>query len=294
VMVTCNYPLGGLNKGETMVREISHSQELTERFKQFCQNELKNNTTKKNSDSSLEAKNENTETAMVDCNVKILSAFLWNFQPRPLVPPPEFLAFQEKFCKFYAVETQKAKTLKWIYKLSSCVIVAQFKKRRHELLLTLQQAAIILLFNRTSQLTCPDIAHQTQLRNEEVEEIVSFLIKQKILKANETGPTREIGVNEKFTSKRFRIKLNGKQAQPSKKAADKVTEAAIQNRRPVIQAGVVRIMKTHRILSHVDLINQVVQQLNFPCQIKLIKGEIEHLVMREYIKREGSNYVYIP
>lgn len=65
----------------------------------------------------------------------------------------------------------------------------------------------------------------------------------------------------------------------------------------VIQAAIVRIMKTRGHLDHNSLISEVVEVLksNFVPTIAVIKQNIETLIHKEYIKRVDttSAYVYV-
>ena len=63
----------------------------------------------------------------------------------------------------------------------------------------------------------------------------------------------------------------------------------------MIQAAIVRIMKTRKTISHSDLITEVVNQLipRFTPQPKIIKQQIEILIERDYLERsEGKPDYY--
>ena len=65
-----------------------------------------------------------------------------------------------------------------------------------------------------------------------------------------------------------------------------------------IDATIVRIMKARKVLSHVQLVGEILQQLAFFVpDPKLIKQRVEMLIEKEYLKRDSidnKSYHYIP
>jgi cullin 4 len=64
----------------------------------------------------------------------------------------------------------------------------------------------------------------------------------------------------------------------------------------LIDAAIVRIMKSRKTLGHRDLVGEVLNQLKFPAAGVDIKKRIESLIEREYLERtEGdrSRYNYL-
>lgn len=65
-----------------------------------------------------------------------------------------------------------------------------------------------------------------------------------------------------------------------------------------IDAAIVRIMKSRKVLSHIHLVSEILQHLNFfvpdPRQIK---QRIEMLIEKEYLRRDitdNKSYHYVP
>jgi len=63
----------------------------------------------------------------------------------------------------------------------------------------------------------------------------------------------------------------------------------IEDRQYMIDAVVVRIMKTRKTLGHTDLVNEALAQLRVPIKVPELKRRIDTLIEREYMKRDEQN-----
>merc|ERR1712150_321473 len=71
-----------------------------------------------------------------------------------------------------------------------------------------------------------------------------------------------------------------------------------EDRRHLVEASLVRIMKARKTLHHNDLIAEVTKQLSvrFTPSPQFIKKRIESLIEREYLERSSDNrkvYMYV-
>lgn len=66
----------------------------------------------------------------------------------------------------------------------------------------------------------------------------------------------------------------------------------------MLDAVIVRVMKARKTLRHTELITETMRQVtNFKPQPPMIKGQIESLIQREFLKRDEEDrniYIYIP
>ncbi|KAI7982117.1 Cullin-1 [Camellia lanceoleosa] len=71
----------------------------------------------------------------------------------------------------------------------------------------------------------------------------------------------------------------------------KVVEDVDKDRRYAIDASIVRIMKSHKVLGHQQLVMECVEQLSrmFKPDFKAIKKRIEDLITRDYLERDKEN-----
>lgn len=71
----------------------------------------------------------------------------------------------------------------------------------------------------------------------------------------------------------------------------KVIEDVDKDRRYAIDASIVRIMKSRKVLPHQQLVLECVEQLGrmFKPDFKVIKKRVEDLIAREYLERDKDN-----
>jgi cullin-4 len=95
--------------------------------------------------------------------------------------------------------------------------------------------------------------------------------------------------NVDFVAPLFRIKVNAIQLKETVEENTSTTERVFQDRQYQIDAAIVRIMKTRKVLSHTLLITELFQQLKFPIKPADLKKRIESLIDREYLERDKTN-----
>jgi cullin-4 len=111
-------------------------------------------------------------------------------------------------------------------------------------------------------------------------------------------PTDQVTINDSFTHSLYRIKVpSGGQKTPvttkDSESSEKVTEKVVADRKFVIEAAIVRILKTRRRISHQDLIKEVFEQCKFSLEAADVKGRVETLIDREFIARDKEPGVYV-
>jgi len=237
--------------------------------------------------------------------VHVLTTGYWPaYPPAPLKLPKELLDHQEAFEKFYLSKHQ-GRRLTWQNSLAHCWMKASFRPGSHgrkELLVSLYQASILLLFNSTDSLTLTEISEAVGMDKKDLVVTLQSLAcgKTKILAKNPKGrevvDTDEFLFNSKFDSKQLRIKVNSIQLKETQEENDKTTESVFQDRQYQVDAAVVRVMKARKTLSHTLLISELFKQLKFPVTPADLKKRIESLIEREYLERDKdspSTYTYL-
>ncbi|CAI9107936.1 OLC1v1007421C1 [Oldenlandia corymbosa var. corymbosa] len=256
--------------------------------------------------SQYQAYAENNKTSAadpgIDLNVMVLTTGFWpNYKSPDLSLPDEMAKSIQSFKEFYQ-NTTKSRRLEWIYSLGSCHVNGHFEAGTIELVLGTYQAAALLLFNESDKLSYSEIKTQLKLEDEDLIRALQSLScsRYKILN-KESSDNKRVShtdmfeFNSKFTDKMRRIRF----PLPAMDQRKKVVEVVSRDRKSTIEASLVRIMKSRKVLSHQELVQECVQQLSrmFKPDIKAIKKTIENLITRDYLERDKETpnlYKYLP
>nr|CAD1828429.1 unnamed protein product [Ananas comosus var. bracteatus] len=229
----------------------------------------------------------------IDLTVTVLTTGFWpSYKSFDLNLPAEMVKCVEVFKEFYQTKTKHRK-LTWIYSLGTCNINGKFEPKTIELIVTTYQAAALLLFNASDRLSYSEIMSQLNLSDDDVIRLLHSLscAKYKILNkepnTKNISPTDYFEFNSKFTDKMRRIKI----PLPPVDEKKKVIEDVDKDRRYAIDASIVRIMKSRKVLGHQQLVMECVEQLSrmFKPDFKAIKKRIEDLISRDYLERDKDN-----
>ncbi|XP_027098276.1 cullin-1 [Coffea arabica] len=229
----------------------------------------------------------------IDLTVTVLTTGFWpSYKSSDLSLPEELVKCVEVFKDFYQTKTKHRK-LSWIYSLGTCNINGKFEPKPIELIVGTYQAAVLLLFNASDRLSYSEIKTQLYLADDDLVRLLQSLscAKYKILKKEPN--TRSVSQNDffefnsKFTDRMRRIRI----PLPPVDERKKVVEDVDKDRRYAIDASIVRIMKSRKVLGHQQLVLECVQQLGrmFKPDVKAIKKRIEDLITRDYLEREKEN-----
>ena len=217
----------------------------------------------------------------------------------PLELPYELQQSIEVFKDFYSSRAQHRK-LTWIYSLGQCQVQSKFDSKTMELILSTFQAAVLMLFNDHSTLKFEEMQSKLQIPEDDLSRALYSLscAKHMILTKASEGKQINSGdsftLNTSFSDKMRKIKV----PLPAQEDKKKVHEEVDKDREYLMDAAIVRIMKSRKQMHHHQLVHEVVQQLNktFSPVPKQIKKRLEVLQEREYIERDAddpSRYKYL-
>jgi len=265
----------------------------------------------------------------VDIDVDVLTTGYWPSQNVPIcsLPPPIESAI-ENFSNFY-LKKHTGRKLAWQTSAGTAEIKATFgtkeNSRVHYLSVTTYQMCILMLFNDNDTLTLGKLASETNIPDLELRRHLISLCtpKHRIVRKGSkgkgiSGEDETFTFNSDYRSNARRVKIplvSMKEASKNKQAtaAESGTEATAaaaasssdaiplqleEERRHLVEAAVVRIMKARKQLHHNELIAEVTKQLQvrFVPTPQFIKKRIEGLIEREYLERNEDNhrlYMYI-
>jgi len=235
----------------------------------------------------------------VELSVHVLTQGYWpTYPPVEVNLPQEVLRLQEVFNTYYTSK-HNGRRLQWHPYLGHCTLKANFPHGKKELVVSLLQTIVLLLFNDEERLSYSDILNATSIEDKELKVTLQSLAcaKQRVLRKEPKG--RDVADDDvfffdsNFKNPLFRIKVNSIQMRESEQENEQTTERVFQDRQYQIDAAIVRIMKARKTLTHSLLISELFQQLKFPITPPDLKKRIESLIDREYLERDpGSSSVY--
>ncbi|CAK9238319.1 unnamed protein product [Sphagnum troendelagicum] len=264
------------NKLEGMFKDIELSREINESFRQSAQARTK-------------------LPSGIELNVHVLTTGYWpTYPPMEVRVPLELNVYQDIFKEFY-LSKHSGRRLMWQNSLGYCVLKANFPKGKKELSVSLFQTVVLMLFNDAQSLTFQEIKDTTAIEDKELRRTLQSLACGKVRILNKNPKGRDVEDEDSFTfnvdfvAPLFRIKVNAIQLKETVEENTSTTERVFQDRQYQIDAAIVRIMKTRKVLSHTLLITELFQQLKFPIKPADLKKRIESLIDREYLERDKTN-----
>jgi len=231
----------------------------------------------------------------VEVGVSVLTAGFWpTYPPCELSLPAQVAACTDAFSAFYLAK-HSGRRLAWLHGLGTLTLKAWFAGcGARELLVSLPQAAVLLLFNDCEALALSDLLAGTRLEDGELRRTLQSLACGKVRILTKTPRGKDVGdgdtfaVNDALNEPRFRIKVNAIQARETPEEAADTAEKVFQDRQYQIDAAIVRVMKARKTMGHQALVAELMQQLRFPVRREDIKKRIESLIEREYLERDKS------
>ncbi|KAG4095539.1 cullin 4 [Neocallimastix lanati (nom. inval.)] len=227
--------------------------------------------------------------------VNVLTSGFWPTYPQSNYNmPKEFLECQSAFSDFY-LQSHGGRVLQWQNSLGFCILKADYPENPKELIVSLAQAIILLLFNDHDVLNYQDIASMTLMNTKELKKSLQSLSCGKyrvLIKSTEGKIVNEsdsFTFNKGFESSSRILKINSVQAKESLEERKTTREKVFKDRQYQIDAAIVRIMKARKTISHPILLSELFKQLKFQIMPQDIKTRIESLIERDYIKRDPSN-----
>ncbi|CRK97842.1 CLUMA_CG011218, isoform A [Clunio marinus] len=278
----CGYEF--TNKLHRMYTDVGISMDLNNKFNQHL-------------------KNQNNELH-INLSIKILQAGAWPLGPQTAIPfavPQEFEKPIRDFETFYNLKFSGRK-LSWLHHLCHGELKVSLAKKSYLITMQTYQMAMLLLFENCDTLSCKDIKDVLQLNNNEnFQKHLQSLIDSKLLTVD-TEKIEEssiVSFNLDFSNKRTKFKITASLQKESPQQEVEQTHTQVdEDRKLYLQAAIVRIMKSRKVLKHNALIQEILSQskVSFAPSIPMIKKCIESLIDKQYIERTANSsdeYSYV-
>lgn len=239
----------------------------------------------------------------VDFSTMILTTGFWPSFPTSEVKMPAYLQkYEDNFRDFY-VSKYSGRKIAYQRSLGNCIVKAYFPNGTKELQVSFLQAIILEQFNEDCQeISAQQISEATGIEGDELIRNLQTLacgklrVLEKDPKGKDVAMTDLFRMNESFSAKLYRLKINTIQLKETAQECVQTNTKVAQDRQYQIDAAIVRVMKTRKSISHNQLISELFSVLKFPCKANDLKKRIESLIEREYIERDKSNssiYCYV-
>ena len=284
-------------KLEGLIRDTETSDDLGLKYKEYVQ------------------KLGDPDPRRIDLDCRVLTTTIWPFETlgKPneedtrnecKFPAPVELV-RQKFQKFY-LDKHTGRKLTWMSDFGDSDVRATFttggKTRRYELNVSTYGMVILMLFNDLppgESLTFDQMYAETNIPKPDLArnlQSMALVPKWRVLRkepmSKDVKPTDRFYFNEDFTSQFLKIKINvvagGRgnrvENQDERRQTQKKTD---DERGMVIEAAIVRIMKSRKSLSHSQLMTETLAQISarFQPDVNMIKKKIEGLIEKEYLER---------
>ncbi|XP_035218976.1 cullin-1-like [Stegodyphus dumicola] len=235
----------------------------------------------------------------LDFTINVISSSSWPFhQSLPFSLPQELEQSVQQFTNFYC-SRYSGRKLHWLHSLSRGELVAKCYDKPYTFQASTFQMSVLLQFNMGNKFLVSQLEESTSIRLDILLQILQALIKFKLLKIEKESVLTQsstVSLSLAYRSKKLKVNINVPIKSEAKCEQESVQKCVEEDRKLLIQAAIVRIAKTRKVVKHHILLSEVLNQLShrFKPKIPIIKRCIDILIEKEYLKRvEKDSYCYM-
>ncbi|KIY70348.1 ubiquitin-protein ligase [Cylindrobasidium torrendii FP15055 ss-10] len=265
------------NKLQRMFTDMSLSKDLTDAFKERMEQ-------------------NHSEDNDINFSIMVLGTNFWPLNPptHDFTIPVEIVTTYERFQKYYQSK-HSGRKLTWLWNYSKNELRTNYLNQKYILMTSAYQMAVLCQYNRHDTLSLDELVAATSITKDILGQVLALLTKAKILVNEEK---EQYDLNPGFKSKKIRVNLNQPIKAEVKAESSDVLKAVDEDRKYVIQATIVRIMKARKTMKNQALIQEVISQISqrFAPKIPDIKKAIETLLEKEYMERvdgQKDTFAYV-
>lgn len=190
------------------------------------------------------------------------------------------------------------RNLKWIWTQGTASVQGTFGEKIYDFHVSTLQAIVLDAFSNGSTFTFDELSKTLNLDKSLLHPIVHSLSLGRAKLISKSPPGRKICGTDSFTANAYFTSSVRRIRIPVPSTASRTNVGAVEeNRLHVVDASIVRIMKSRKTLKHNELLAEMFHQnLQFQPNARTVKQRIEALIDRGYLERNAADsrlYTYV-
>ncbi|KAL4149405.1 hypothetical protein QTP88_003363 [Uroleucon formosanum] len=236
-----------------------------------------------------------TENLNVSFSMYVLQTGAWPLGSSivsSFVIPQQLIPCIQYFEAFYK-EKFNGRKLTWLHHHCQGELKLDYLQKVYIVTMQTFQMSIMLLFEDRDTINYTEIREMLQITNDQFQKHINSLVECKLLLIDGDN----VSLNMAYTNKRTKLRITSTLQKETPQEVEQTVSSVEDDRKTYLQAAIVRIMKSRKILRHNQLVNEILSQSKtFTPSIALIKKSIETLIDKGYLERtpnssDGYSYV---